>query len=267
MNTRSSLVSSSVAVGYIRGSTDEQKLTLAAQRDAITSFSAFNVLPVVAIFEDAGVSGSMAPHERPGLAAALRAVKDHRADFLVVAKRDRLSRDFTNTVLLEAQLKLLDPPCRIVTATEDADEEQTPEKRAMDRMSDVFAELELEKIRERTQKGVQEARKQGRLPGPKKWSTFTRGVLTVQLMQRLHTDGLSNTAIVAYCVRNDVFSPHRGRITMAHVRKCLASKEVAAPDLDQTASALCAAVKAASYYESRFRVGSDVERKRVRSFM
>ena len=257
------LISSAVAVGYVRVSTEEQKLGPLAQRDAIANWSVYNALSVSEIFEDIGVSGTVEPRDRPGLAAALRCVQTTRADFLVVSARDRLSRDITNIVLLEAQLKRFEPPCRIVTATDDASEPVTPEQRVMTHIADAFAELERSKISERTKAGVRKARDAGRLPGPKKWSSFPRGRLTIQLLKRLKADGLSNSAIVSYCLKNSVFSPHRGAITFAHVRAALSSREEAA-DLDQTASVILDSVRSQPYYESKFVSGDGLERRRTK---
>jgi DNA invertase Pin-like site-specific DNA recombinase len=94
------------AVGYVRVSTTEQAdsgLGLAAQRDAITAEVTRRGWELVAVHEDAGLSGKSL--DRPGLQAALDAIKAGDAGVLVVAKLDRLSRslhDFAG-VMAQAQ--------------------------------------------------------------------------------------------------------------------------------------------------------------------
>jgi DNA invertase Pin-like site-specific DNA recombinase len=81
------------AVGYVRVSTDDQADSgagLEAQRRAIRDEASRRRWQLVGVVEDAASGKSLAG--RPGLQEALRAVEDGRADTLVVAKLDRLSR-------------------------------------------------------------------------------------------------------------------------------------------------------------------------------
>lgn len=82
------------AIGYVRVSTDEQHASgggLAAQRAAITSECERRGWTLVRIMgEDAGASS--ATLKRAGLQGALLELDAGRADVLVVAKLDRLSR-------------------------------------------------------------------------------------------------------------------------------------------------------------------------------
>lgn len=252
-------LSSATAIAYVRVSTEDQKLGPVAQHDQITAWSAHNCIPVLQTFEDLGVSGSIDPVERPAFALALAAIEDRGVDFLVVARRDRLSRDMLNTLLLERQLARLSPPCRVVTASEDPGTAQTPESVLAQQITDSVSEFERAKIRKNTRDAVRVAREQGRFPGPRAWSTFLRGQRTIQLMKKLAEDGYSNTEIVTWCALSGVLSPHRGVITMAHVRSCLAS-DYPESDLDETAVALAALVKVESFYESKFRTGDRTPR-------
>jgi DNA invertase Pin-like site-specific DNA recombinase len=75
---------------YTRVSTSEQPNGIAVQRQAITAEAERRGWSVSAEFVDAGYSAaSMA---RPGITAALEALRAGEADVLVVAKLDRLSR-------------------------------------------------------------------------------------------------------------------------------------------------------------------------------
>src|SRR3954454_14784867 len=87
------------AIGYVRVSTSEQADSgagLAAQEHAIRTEAERRGWDLVEVFVDAGVSGRSLTG-REALAAALEAVEDGgRADVLVVAKLDRLSRSLVD---------------------------------------------------------------------------------------------------------------------------------------------------------------------------
>src|ERR1051326_2796054 len=83
-------------VAYCRVSTDQQAdsgLSIEAQREQLVSFTIASGLELAGLFIDAGISGAKDETERPGLREALAAITEHRADALVVSKRDRLARD------------------------------------------------------------------------------------------------------------------------------------------------------------------------------
>lgn len=80
-------------VAYLRVSTAEQSESgagLKAQREAIRAAAGQRGWRVVKVVEDAGLSGKSL--ERPGLTEAITMVEGDKADALVVAKLDRLSR-------------------------------------------------------------------------------------------------------------------------------------------------------------------------------
>ncbi len=82
------------AVGYIRVSTTEQTtngISLQAQRAQIEQWARDHHAQLVRVFADESVSGGAPIDKRPGLLAALEAVREDSV--LVVAKRDRLARD------------------------------------------------------------------------------------------------------------------------------------------------------------------------------
>jgi DNA invertase Pin-like site-specific DNA recombinase len=89
------------AIGYLRVSTDEQadsRAGLEAQRAAILAEAERRGWHLVEVIEDAGFSGK--DLHRPGIVAALEALKAHKADTLVVAKLDRLSRSMLDFAAL-----------------------------------------------------------------------------------------------------------------------------------------------------------------------
>jgi DNA invertase Pin-like site-specific DNA recombinase len=101
--SRQSSADSSLVVGYVRVSTDEQAVSglgLAAQRAAIEAECARRGWTLVAIHEDALSGKSL---DRPGMAAALAAVESGAAATIVVAKLDRLSRSLVDFASLMAR--------------------------------------------------------------------------------------------------------------------------------------------------------------------
>ena len=87
----------STVLAYLRVSTTEQADSgagLAAQRAAILAEAERRGWTEVRFFEDAGFSGRSL--RRPGIEAALDALKRGKADVLVVSKVDRLSRSLVD---------------------------------------------------------------------------------------------------------------------------------------------------------------------------
>ena len=93
------------AIGYIRVSTEQQAdegISLAAQRAKITAWCALNDYELVAIYEDAGISGKTVS-KRPQLQAALSEMKKGMA--LVVYSLSRLARSTKNCIEIADELK------------------------------------------------------------------------------------------------------------------------------------------------------------------
>ncbi|MCA9570419.1 MAG: recombinase family protein, partial [Myxococcales bacterium] len=90
-----------LAVADLRCSTDRQELSPDAQRGAIEAWAGGAGVRVVAWHEDLGVSGGADLEKRPGLLAALDAVRTEGAGVLVVAKRDRIARDVLTDALVQ----------------------------------------------------------------------------------------------------------------------------------------------------------------------
>lgn len=148
------------AVGYLRVSTDGQVISglgLDAQRAAITGAAARLGLSVAQWFTDAGVSGGASLDARPGLLAAIDALR--RGDALIVAKRDRLGRDVLNVALAErlAQRK----GARVVSAAGEGTDGDGPTDVLMRQMLDAFAQFEKALIGARTRAALQAKRARG----------------------------------------------------------------------------------------------------------
>lgn len=94
-----------MAIGYVRVSTQEQAtdgLSLAAQRDRLRAYCSLYAIRLIDIKADEGLSGSTL--DRPGLQAALQMLRRGRANTLIVAKLERLSRSLRDVCTLVEEL-------------------------------------------------------------------------------------------------------------------------------------------------------------------
>jgi DNA invertase Pin-like site-specific DNA recombinase len=86
-------------IGYVRVSTDEQTLSVEAQREALSHWCQGHGATLVEVYTDVGISGGAPLERRPGLLAALSALTKGRA--LLVLRRDRLARDTLTAAIAE----------------------------------------------------------------------------------------------------------------------------------------------------------------------
>lgn len=135
-----------IAIGYLRVSTDEQHLGPQAQRDALEKWSKANGVTLVAIYEEA-VSGGADLDERTQLLAAIDALKEHGAGILLVAKRDRLARDTMLAAMIE---RLVERAGGRVASADGVGNGSGPESQLMRGIIDLFAQYERALIRTRT---------------------------------------------------------------------------------------------------------------------
>jgi DNA invertase Pin-like site-specific DNA recombinase len=89
------------AIGYVRVSTDDQRLGAGVQRAALKRWCAARNVALTRVFSDHAVRGGAPLDQRPGLLAALAALKQYNAGILLVARRDRLARDVLVAALVE----------------------------------------------------------------------------------------------------------------------------------------------------------------------
>ena len=136
-----------LAVGYVRVSTDDQALGPDAQRAALAKWAKASGATLVSIHEDIGVSGAAPISARPGLLSALAALAASAASVLVVAKRDRLARDPIVSAMAEATAERAGG--RIVSAAGEGNGDD-PTAILMRRIVDAFAEYERLLISART---------------------------------------------------------------------------------------------------------------------
>ncbi len=176
-------------IGYVRVSTDEQAVSglgLTAQRQAIEAEAQRRGLPLVAVHEDAGISGKSLA--RPGLTDALADLDAGKGTVLLVAKLDRLSRSVHDATGLMQRAERAGWGLVALDANVDT---TTPQGAAMTQVLAVFAELERRLIGERTKAALAVKVAQGvKLGRPR--------TLPTELAKRIrnaHTAGASWSAI------------------------------------------------------------------------
>jgi DNA invertase Pin-like site-specific DNA recombinase len=128
------------AIGYIRVSSRQQKdegLSLGDQREEIMRYCAVAGLDLIDIHEDGGISGAKDETARPGLAAALAALREGLASVLVVKHVDRLSRDNDFAGFLKVELRRIGVRVEIIDEAKD-----DPIRQAVDQLAAA-----LERIR------------------------------------------------------------------------------------------------------------------------
>jgi DNA invertase Pin-like site-specific DNA recombinase len=162
-------VNTSKTIGYIRVSTDFQAdkgLGLDVQEEAIRAWCRQHDREVVAIYRDEGLSGALDASARPGLAAALEAIKAGEANALVVHKLDRLARSLT---VQEAALAHVWRDGGDVFAVDTGpvirDDPDDPVRTAMRQMIGVFSQLERGMIAARMRAGRRLKAKRGGYAG------------------------------------------------------------------------------------------------------
>lgn len=94
-----------LAVAYIRVSTKEQELGPDAQAETIRVWAAAHNVEIVAEFREV-CSGKTEIQTRPQAMAALAAIGVWDADYLVVAKRDRIARSVLQACIAEQLAKM-----------------------------------------------------------------------------------------------------------------------------------------------------------------
>jgi len=205
---------SKVAVGYVRVSTEEQSLGPDAQRAAIERWAESRGVRVVAMFEDHGISGGAPAEKRPGLLAALAALRENGAGLLVAAKRDRIARDTVIAAMVE---QAAGRAGATLTTADGSSDGAGPEGQLMRGIVDVFAAYERGVIKSRTRAALAVKRSRGERTGqvPYGYSLAADGVhlaenaaeqaIIVQV-RAMRSAGLSLRAVTTECTRRGLVS-------------------------------------------------------------
>lgn len=230
MAKRTPKANSKQAVGYLRVSTAEQDLGPEAQRAAIEAWARGAGVEVVAYFEDR-VSGATGIEARPGLLAALDALRDSGAGALVVSKRDRLARDPIVSAMAERLVSAAG--ARLVSAAGEGTEGDSPSDVLMRRMLDAFAEHERLVIKARTRAALAAKKAKGERTGSVP-TGFTLGedgrtlvpdsheTAAVELARELRAAGLTYRAIGA-ALEARGYRPRGGRWHPTTIMRALAA--------------------------------------------
>jgi DNA invertase Pin-like site-specific DNA recombinase len=121
---------------YLRVSTSEQ--TTRNQRRQLEAVARRHGWEVVAVFEDAGISGAKGRNQRPGFAAVMNAVAWRESDLVAAWSVDQLGRSLTDLLefLKDLHAKRVD-----LFLHQQGLDTSTPSGRAMFQMMGVFAEF------------------------------------------------------------------------------------------------------------------------------
>lgn len=148
------------AIAYLRVSKGDQELGIDAQRDAITRWCKTNGADLVSVFADQGVSGGAPLHKRVALLQAIDALTD--GAILVIAKRDRLTRDLVIGAMIE---NLVQRKRAAVRSADGVGNGDTPEAGMMRGIVDLFAQYERAVISARTVAALAVKRSRGEKTG------------------------------------------------------------------------------------------------------
>jgi len=152
------------AVAYIRTSTEDQLLSVEAQRQTMTDYCKRNNIDVLSFIKDIGTSGGAPLDERESLLLAVDEVGRTEADFLLVAKRDRLARDVVVSAIVE---RMVEKNGATIVSCDGVSSEDTPEGKLMRTMIDAFAQYERQLIKARTKAALHQKRIKGEKLGGK----------------------------------------------------------------------------------------------------
>lgn len=205
---------SKVAVGYVRVSTEEQSLGPDAQRAAIERWAESRGVRVAVVFEDHGISGGAPAEKRPGLVAALDALRAHGAGLLVAAKRDRIARDTVIAAMVE---QAAGRAGALLTTADGSSDGAGPEGQLMRGIVDVFAAYERGVIKSRTRAALAVKRTRGERTGqvPYGFRLAADGVhleengaetTVIRQIRALRAAGLSLRGVTTECARRGIIS-------------------------------------------------------------
>lgn len=142
---------------YLRVSTDQQSVE--SQRRELEAAAAHRGWELVAVYEDAGISGAKGREKRPGLDRMLKDATRRKFDVVMTWAVDRLGRSLVDLIgglhdLHAARVDLF--------IHQQAVDTTTPAGRALFQMMGVFAEFERSMIQARVRAGVARAQAEQR---------------------------------------------------------------------------------------------------------
>lgn len=220
------------AIGYCRVSTEEQAadgVSLAAQEAKVRAYAALYDIELTEVIVDAGQSAKTL--DRPGLQRALALLKSGKADGLIVAKLDRLTRSVADLAeLLDRYFG--ERAGRQLWSVADAIDTRSAAGRMVLNILMSVAQWEREAIGERTRDALAHKRARGERVGavPFGFNLADDGVSLVPnatereaiaIVRELRSEGLSIRAIVAEMNRRGITTKEGGRWHIATVQRVL----------------------------------------------
>lgn len=183
-----------VAGIYLRVSTDEQVnqgFGLEVQRTQTTGMGMVKGFSIGAVYEDAGLSGTLGPKQRPGLAKLLHDVTTSKIQIVVVAALDRLGR--STRIILDVVQAITEAGAQLISCRESLDT-TTPTGQFMLTIFAALAQLERDQIVKRTTdgraaRGRKDGEKGGSLPlGYRREGGVVKvEVVGAAVVRRIHT--------------------------------------------------------------------------------
>lgn len=132
------------------------------QREDGQAYAARAGLAVVDTFEDLDLSGTKDLSKRPGLAQAVQAVEEGRADVVIAAKVDRVAR---SVITFSEVVQRLDAAGGALVSVAEGLDFSTPSGRMVANVLAVFAQFESETIGARVRGAQEHLRREGKWRG------------------------------------------------------------------------------------------------------
>ena len=151
---------------YVRVSTDKQ--TIDNQLEALRKVAEARGWQEVAVYRDAGISGSKGRAERPGLNQMLKDASRGKFDVVMAWAIDRVGRSLID---LLGTIQTLEACSVDLFLDQQAIDTTTPAGKLMFQITGAFAEFERAMIKERIHAGLERAKKQGKTLGRPEGST------------------------------------------------------------------------------------------------
>jgi site-specific DNA recombinase len=221
------------AIAYLRVSTDKQAdhgVSLAAQRCKVEAYASLYDLEIVEVIEDAG--GSAKTLKRDGLQRALALLDAGKADALIVAKLDRLTRSTRDLgTLLDGYFS---QRFDLLSVGEQVDTRSAGGRLVLNVLMSV-AQWEREAIGERTSAAMQHKARNGEYTGgrpPYGSQLAADGIhlaphdgeqLVIAAVRELRSAGLSLRAIAAELGKRSLLSRKGRPLNHTQVRRILAA--------------------------------------------
>ena len=186
-------------MGYVRVSTEEQAtsgVSLADQAAKVRAYAALYELELVDVIEDAGQSAKTL--ERPGLQAVLSSIREGRAQGILVAKLDRLTRSVGDmAALIDLYFGDRAKHTASLLSVSDLVDTRTANGRLSLNLVTTVAQWEREVIGERTRAALAHLKAQGVKLGRPTLSPDVYDSTLLERAQELKMQGLTLRAIAA----------------------------------------------------------------------